>query len=116
MVKGAFVGLGIMLLLALIPIVDLVGVPFGAFIGGYYGISSAKSGSGSYAFKSLLFGSLLGLLVFLVLLAVAVGLTLSIDLSDRFLWLLWIAVIIFTLYTASMGALGAMYSQLRASG
>ena len=115
MVKGAFVALGIMLVLALIPIVDFVGIPFGAFIGGYYGISSARSHTGSNTFKSIVFGSLLGLLVFLVLLAVAVALTVSIDLSQRFLWLLWIAVVVFTLYTASMGALGAMYSQLRAS-
>ena len=33
MIKGIFVALGIMLLVALIPIVDFVGIPFGAFIG-----------------------------------------------------------------------------------
>ena len=115
MVKGTFVALGIMLLLALIPIVDFVGIPFGAFIGAYYGISSARSHTGSYAVKAILFGGLLGLFVFLLLVAVAAGLTVSIDLSPRFVWLLWIAVVVFTLYTASMGALGAMYSQLRAS-
>ena len=115
MVKGILVALGIMLILAIIPVVDLVGIPFGAFIGAYYGISSAQSHSGSYAIKSIIFGGLLGLLVLLLLVAVAVGLTVSIDLSQRFLWLLWIAVVVFTLYTASMGALGALYSQLRSS-
>ena len=116
MLKGIFVALGIMLLLALIPIVNFVGIPFGAFIGAYYGISSAQSHSGSYAVKAIIFGGLLGLLVLLVLVAVAVGLTVSIDLSQRFTWLLWMGVVVFTLYTASMGALGALYSQLRASG
>ena len=115
MFKGVFVALGIMLILILIPIVDVVGIPFGAFIGAYYGISSARSQGGSFAFKSLLFGALLGLLVLLILVAVAASLTVSIDLNRRFIWLLWMAVVIFTLYTASMGALGAMYSQLRAS-
>ena len=116
MIKGIFVALGIMLLLALIPIVDFVGIPFGAFIGAYYGISSAQSHTGSYAVKSIIFGGLLGLLVLLILVAVAVALTVSIDLSQRFVWLLWMGVVVFTLYTASMGALGALYSQLRASG
>ena len=115
MFKGVFVALGIMLILLMIPIVDFVGIPFGAFIGAYYGISSARSQGGSYAFKSIVFGALLGLLVFLILVAVAAGLTVGIDLERRFIWLLWLAVVAFTLYTASMGALGAMYSQLRAS-
>ena len=115
MFKGAFIALGIMLLLALIPIVDFIGIPFGAFIGAYYGISSARSNTGSYLSKAIIFGGILGLMVLLLLVAVAVGLTVSIDLSHRFLWLLWIAVVVFTLYTASMGTLGAMYSQLRAS-
>ena len=115
MFKGTFLALGIMLLLALIPVVDFIGIPFGSFIGAYYGISSARSNSGSYLFKAIIFGGLLALMVLLLLVAVAVGLTLSIDLSHRFLWLLWLAVVVFTLYTASMGTLGAMYSQLRAS-
>lgn len=115
MTKGVFVALGIMVLLALIPIVDFAGIPFGPFIGGYYGISSARAGSGSYAFKSVVFGGLLGLLVLLVLVAVAAGLTATINLGQQFTWLLWLAVIFFPLYTASMGALGALYAQLRAA-
>ena len=115
MIKGVFVALGIMVLLALIPIVDFVGIPFGPFIGGYYGISSARAGAGSYAFKSVVFGGLLGLLVLLALVAVAAALTATIDLGRQFTWLLWLAAVFFPLYTASMGALGALYAQLRAA-
>jgi hypothetical protein len=114
MIKGVFLAMGIMVLLALIPIVDFVGIPFGPFIGGYYGIPSARTHGGSHAVKSVVFGSLLGLLVFLVLVAVAVPLTVTIDLSQRFTWLLWMAVGVFALYAASMAALGAMYRQMRA--
>lgn len=117
MIKGIFVALGIMVVLALIPVVDVVvGLPFGAFIGAYFGISHAGSRPGSYAIKSLAFGGLLGLAVFLVLLAVAAGLTATVDFSRELLWILWLGVIVYTLYTASMGALGAMYAQLRKSG
>tara|TARA_B100000315_G_scaffold221904_1_gene225603 strand:+ start:607 stop:1050 length:444 start_codon:yes stop_codon:yes gene_type:complete len=116
MVKGVFVALGIMVLLALIPIVDVIGIPFGAFIGAYYGISSTGDLRRSFLFKSVMFGGLLGVLVFLLLVAVAAGLTMAVDLSQRFQWLLWLSVFTFTLYSASMGALGAMYSQLKKSG
>ena len=84
MIKGVFLAMGIMVVLALIPVVDFIGIPFGPFIGGYYGISSARTNGGSYAIKSVVFGGLLGLLVLLVLVIVALALTLSIDLSQRF--------------------------------
>lgn len=117
MIKGIFVALGIMVALLVIPIADVfVGIPFGAFIGAYFGISHTGPRPSSYAVKSLAFGGLLGLVVFLLLVAVAAGLTMTVDLGREFLWILWLAVIVFTLYTASMGALGAMYAQLRASG
>jgi hypothetical protein len=115
MIKGVLVALGIMLLLVLIPVVGVIGVPFGAFIGAYYGISSASNLRRSYRFKSVVFGSLLGLLVFLILVAVAATLTVTLDMSQRFRWLLWLSVVAFTLHTASMGALGAMYSQMKRS-
>jgi hypothetical protein len=117
MIKGVFVALGILMVLMVIPIANVfVGIPFGAFIGAYFGISHAGPRPSSKAIKSLVFGGLLGLEVFLVLLAVAAGLTATVDLRREFLWILWLAVIVYTLYTASMGALGAMYAQLRASG
>ncbi len=119
MVKGVFLAMGIMLILALIPIVNAVGIPSGPFIGAYFGISLAgpRPGStvGESAFRAAIFGSLLGLLMLLILVAVAASLTVTIDLSQRFTWLLWLAVVVFTIYTATMAALGAMYSQLRAS-
>ena len=129
MVKGVFLALGIMLVLAAIPIVDLVGIPFGPFIGSYYGISSAgMSGNGrpegrpltgseigAYAVKSAVFGILLGLLVLLILVAVGASLMATIDLSQRFTWLLWLAIVVFTVYTATMSTLGAMYSQVKAA-
>jgi len=111
-IKGVLVGFGIMLLLALIPIVHFVGIPFGPFIGGYFGITSAGSYTGSHFTKALVFGFLLGALVFLVGAGVGVILTVATQLN---LVLVWIAVVIFTLYTVSMGALGAMYAQLRAA-
>ena len=129
MVKGVFLALGIMLVLAAIPIVDFVGIPFGPFIGSYYGISSVgMSGNvrpsggpltgseiGAYAVKSAVFGILLGSLVLLILVAVGASLMATIDLSQRFTWLLWLAIVVFTLYTATMSALGALYSQLKAA-
>ena len=58
-------------------------------------------------------GRLLGSL-FLILgsLAAALVVTLS-DLGQRFLVIIWIVVAVLTLYTGSMGALGAMFSVLR---
>ena len=129
MVKGVIVAFGIMLGLMLVPLLNLLGFPFGPFIGAYFGMSLATKGSvvtvpsdagvahrvGQFAMKSAVFGSLLGLLVMAILVGVAVGLMTAIDLGQRFIWLLWIGVVVFTMYTATMAALGALYSQLRAS-
>jgi len=46
---------------------------------------------------------------------VGVILMLTIDLSGRFILLLWLAVVVFTMYVATMAAMGAMYSQIRAA-
>ena len=102
-----------MVVLGLIPIVNIVGISFGAFIGGYFGVSSVRSQSGSHAAKSIILGLSLGLLVFLMLLAVAASVTATMALGRNFLWILWLAVVVFTVYTANMCALGAMYAQLR---
>ena len=112
MVKGVFVALGIMLVLAVIPIVHFVGIPFGPFIGGYFGISAAASRTGSYAVKSLIFGALLGAMMFALLAAVAVVLMLTTDLN---LVLVWLMAVVLTMYVASMSSLGAMYGQLRSA-
>lgn len=127
--KGLLLALGVMLLLMLIPIVDFVGIPFGPFIGAYYGMASVRRSTGevyppgpptsaqigAFAVKGAIFGALQGLLVCLILVVVAASLMATIDLSGRFILLLWLAVFVFTMYTVTMGALGAMYSQVRAA-
>ena len=109
MIKGVFVAFGIMVVLALIPIVHFAGIPFGPFLGGYFGITSADGDSRSPVRKSMIFGALLGLLVFLVSAAAA---AILIVITGWNVWFLWGFVAVFTLYSWSMGGLGAMYSQL----
>ena len=129
MLKGILLALGIMFLLMLIPIVDFVGIPFGPFIGAYYGMASVRASTGevfppgppsgaqigAFAIKVAIFGGVLGLLVSMILVVVGVILMLTIDLSGRFILLLWLAVVVFTMYVATMAAMGAMYSQIRAA-
>ena len=115
MIKGVLIAFVIMVVLALIPIVHFVGIPFGPFIGGYFGISSVGDDSRSRATKAMAFGALLGLLVFLVSVVVAAALTALIGLYPIMIWV-WAGVLVFTFYTSSMGALGAMYAQLRSAG
>ena len=110
MVKGVLVGFAIMMVLALIPIVHFVGIPFGSFIGGYFGITAAGGYSPAPAKRALVFGSLLGSIILLTTATAATVLTILTDLNP---WLIWAPVAGFTFYTSSMGALGAMYSQLR---
>ncbi len=122
MIKGVFLALGISLVMfgsLLIPIVHLFNIlpsPFSPIIGGYFGIKFAQVSRESYAAKCLLFGALVGSL-FLVLsaLVVAIFVTLS-NLEQRFLTLIWIGVVVLTLYTGSMSSLGAMFSVLRSGG
>ena len=111
MVKGVFIALGIMLVLAVIPIVHFVGIPFGPFIGGYFGISASSSG-GSQAVKSLIFGALLGTMIFVALAAAALILTVTTDLNVA---LVWLVAGFLTMYAASMSSLGALYGQLRSA-
>lgn len=129
MLKGILLALGIMLLLILIPIVDFVGIPFGPFIGAYYGMAAVRASSGevyppgpptsaqigAFAVKGAIFGGMLGLSVSLILMVVVASLMVAIDLNGRIIVLLWLAVVVFTMYTATMAALGAMYSQIRAA-
>ena len=112
MVKGVLIGFAIIVVLALIPIVHFVGIPFGPFIGGYFGISAVTARPGSPAAKALTYGTLLGALVCLLLVALALLLTLVTGLNSV---LIWLAVVVLTLYTASMSSLGAMYAQLRSA-
>ena len=113
MTKGVLIALGIMVVSLLIPLFHFVAAPASPFIGGYIGISSAASHRGSPALKSLIFGGFLGSVVLAALAVAGAVLTVVVELG-RFLWVMWGAVVVISLYTASMGGLGAMFSQLRA--
>ena len=113
MVKGVLIGFGIIIVLALIPIVHIAGIPFGPFIGGYYGISSARDSQGSPGRKALVFGVWTG---FLMLIVLAVAATFATVYSGVMPLLIWGGVSIFTFYYASISGLAAWYAELRAKG
>jgi len=113
MIKGVFVGFGIMIVLALIPIVHIAGIPFGPFIGGYYGISVASDSQGSPGRRALAFGIWTGVLMLFVL---AVSATIATALSGVMPLLIWGGVSVFTFYYGTMAGLGAWYAELRAKG
>lgn len=113
MIVGLMVGVGIMVVCALIPIAHFVLIPASPFIAGYWGISFAPNPGRHYAVHGLIYGSLLGLLMGLVgVVAAFVVIALFGD-DSRVRVLAWIAVLVFTLYTGSMSTLGAMYAALR---
>ena len=112
MIVGVLVGLAIMLGCFLIPIAHFVLAPAGPFIAGYWGIQYAPNRGRHYAVHGLMFGSLLGLLMGLILTAIAFIVT-ALYSDPRVAVLAWLGVGVFTLYTGSMGTMGAMYSTLR---
>ncbi|PKB78901.1 MAG: hypothetical protein BZY88_16065 [SAR202 cluster bacterium Io17-Chloro-G9] len=112
MIKGVFIAFGIMLVCFLIPLVHFVAAPASPFIGGYIGISYARSGSRSPVAKAFTFGALLGGLVLTIAVLASAAVTAVADLG-RFFWVLWGGVIILAVYTASMSALGALFSLLK---
>jgi hypothetical protein len=113
MFKGVLVALGIIIVSALIPIVHFIALPASPFIGGYVGINYAGFNPERYAMKGLQFGSLLGLVVFIVAAATAGAVTFMVDPTQKVRVVMWIGVAVFTLYSGSMSTLGAMYSSLR---
>ena len=113
MVKGVLIGFGIMIILALIPIVHFVGIPGGPFIAGYYGISAARDSTASPGRKALAFGVWTGVLIGLVLVISGAIVTSVTGVSPI---LIWLAVWVMTFYYASMAGLGAWYSELKAKG
>src|SRR5919106_2142473 len=113
MIKGVLVALGIIVVSVLIPIVHFIAVPASPFIGGYVGISFARSSPGTYAMKGLQFGGLLGLVVLLVAAAAAGVVTVATELTQKVMVVMWIGVALFTLYAGSMSTLGAMYASLK---
>ena len=113
MVKGVLVGFGIMIVLALIPIVHFAGIPFGPFIGGYYGVSAARDSTSSPGRKALAFGGWTGVLMGGVLVISGVIVTAVTGVSPILIWLL---VCVATFYYASMAGLGAWYGELKVRG
>lgn len=112
MIKGVFIGLGVVLILAIIPVVHFIGVPAGPFIAGYFGINAARDYPGVPGRKALVFGLWLGAIVGAITVLAAIIVTLIGDFAYPFL--LWGGVAVATFYYASMSALGAWYSELRA--
>lgn len=113
MLKGVLIGFGIIIVLALVPIVHIAGIPFGPFIGGYYGIAAACDSQGSPGRKALEFGAWTGVLMLVVL---GVAAAVATVLSGVMPLLIWGGVAVFTFYYASMSGLGAWYAELRAKG
>ncbi len=113
MIKGVFIGFGIIIVLALIPIVHLAGIPFGPFIGGYFGISAAGGSQASPGRKAFAFGMWTGVLMFVVL---AVSAAIANALSGVAPLLIWLGVAVLTLYYGSMSGLGAWYAELKTRG
>lgn len=113
MLKGVFIGFAISIILALIPIIHFAGIPFGPFIGGYYGISAARDSVASPGRKALAFGTWTGVLMGVVLVIAAAVATAASGVSPILIWLgVWVA----TFYYASMAGLGAWYGELKATG
>lgn len=113
MVKGVLIGLGIMLVCALIPLVHFIALPASPFIAGYIGVGHAGESSDPYSVKGLKFGSLLGLLVLLITGFGAAAVMLLVGPGQKVAVVMWFGVVIFALYTGSMATLGAMYSSIR---
>ena len=110
MVKGVMIGFGIMIVLALVPVVHIAGIPFGPFIGGYYGISAASGSTASPGRKAAVFGIWTGILMLIVLTVAAAFAT---ALSGVMPFLIWGGVSVFTFYYATMAAMGAWYAELK---
>ncbi|MDA0265240.1 MAG: hypothetical protein O3A93_13560 [Chloroflexi bacterium] len=113
MIKGVFVGFAIMIVLALVPIVHIIGIPFGPFIGGYYGISATSGNQDPPGKKALMFCLWTGGLMFVVLATSAAIVT---KVTDIQLLLLWGGVWVFTFYYGTMAGLGAWYAEIKAKG
>ena len=114
MIKGVLIGFGIIIVLIPIPIVHIITIPFGPFIGGYYGISAAGGNPASPGRNALVFGAWTGVLT-LVMAVIVMGTIDYIFYIARVLQLiLWGIVVAVPFYYGSMAGLGAWYSELTA--
>ena len=112
MVKGLFVGLAVLVVLAIIPVVHFVGVPAGPFIAGYFGVNAVRENPGSPGRKALAYGIWMGVVVGFITTIAAVIVTVVGDFAYPIL--LWGGVVVATFYYSSMSALGAWYAGLKA--
>ena len=113
MIKGVLIGFVIMLILAIVPIVHFIGIPFGPFIGGYYGISAAKENQGNPGRKALIFGAWTSLLS-LISAAIIIAIVDSVfDPGGNLRIILWGVVIVVPFYYGSMSGLGVWYAELK---
>ena len=113
MFKGLFIGLGVIVLLALIPVVHFFGIPFGPFIAGYFGINAARGYPGSPGRKALAYGIWMGVVIAVITVIASIVVTVVGDFAYPFL--LWGGVVVAVFYYSSMSALGAWYAGLRAA-
>ena len=113
MIKGVLIGFAIIIILAIIPIVHIAGIPFGPFIGGYYGISSVRDSTATPGRKALMFAMWTGVLMGVILVISAIIATIVTGVMPL---LIWGGVWVFTFYYASMSGLGAWYAELKAKG
>ena len=113
MVKGLFVGLMVVIVLAVIPVVHFLGIPFGPFIAGYLGINAARNHPGTPGRRAMSYGAWMAVVVAVVTAAAATIVTVVGDFA--YPYLLWGGVVVAVFYYGSMSALGAWYSGLRAA-
>ena len=117
MFKGVLISFGIIIILLPIPIVHIVGIPFGPFIGGYYGISAARDSTASSGRKALVFGlwtAVLMLVVFVITVAIVDNVF---ELDDKLRIITWVGGVgVLPFYYGSMAGLGAWYAELKAEG
>lgn len=116
MIKGVLIGFAIIIILAPIPIVHIVTIPFGPFIGGYYGISAASDSMASPGRKALIFGTWTAFLTLVVAAIVMGTIDVIFDVSTVLRIILWGVVGFVPFYYGSMAGLGAWYSELKARG
>ena len=105
MIRGAFIGIGVTLLLLMIPLVHFVLGPPGPFIGGFIGGSKAEASPRQALLLGLLMGLLMGAPVGLVLLVNSMVPTLLPAGLREVLLLLAVGVMG---YTGTLGTLGAL--------
>ena len=113
MFKGVIIGVAAILVLAVIPVVHFIGVPFGPFIAGYFGISAVRESPVAPGRLALTMGIWMGVVVGVSTFIAALIVTIVGDFAYPVL--MWGGVVVITFYYTSMTALGAWYSLLRAA-